>query len=78
MMKQQLNIHATEPSAPKADVVMSDELRKEIERRRMLGRIWIVICLVWWLGTVIPIVYVVSSAGPCTSRSLPQWLIGKC
>ena len=78
MMKQELNIRATEPSAPKADVVRPDVLSKEIARRRMLGRIWIVISLVWWLGTTIPIIYVVSSAGPCASRVLPQWLTSEC
>jgi len=78
MMEQELNIPATEPSVPRADVVHLDELRNEIVRRRMLGRIWIVICLVWWLGTTIPIIYAVSSAGPCGGRFLPQWLIGAC
>jgi hypothetical protein len=78
MIIEDLNIRSTESSAAKADVVRSDGLRKEIARRRMLGRIWILISLLWWLGTTIPIVYVVSSAGPCTSRALPKWLIGEC
>ncbi len=73
MMEQQ-----DESSASKTDVVRSDELRKEISRRRMLGRIWIIITLAWWLGTTIPIVYIVGSAAPCATRTLPQWLIGEC
>ena len=78
MITQEGSIRATESSAAKADVVRSDGLRKEIARRRMFVRIWILISLLWWLGTTVPIVYVVSSAGPCTSRALPQWLIGEC
>ena len=77
MMEQELKIYATEPSLPKAHVVRSDKLREEIARRRMLERVLILISLLRWLGTTIPIICVASSQGLCTFRVRSQWLIGE-
>ncbi len=47
------------------EVAMLAEARqKELLRRRRLGVLWTFISLAWWVGTVVPVVYVVANAGP--------------
>ncbi len=50
-------------------MTMQTETRSEKNRRLYLGCIWVGASIVWWLGSVIPVIYVVASA-PKNGRSL--------